>query len=82
MRTTKESLCLRRCLWEQVGELQKGKSKRSVAKLLGILAGGPSEVICRNEEHHENVVGAVNSDSSASGDSVHCSLNQNVYRRM
>jgi hypothetical protein len=40
----------------------------------------PFQVTYRNEEHHENVEGAGNMDSSATGDSAHLSLNQNVCR--
>jgi hypothetical protein len=58
------------------------RTKQTLSCLItGYLSWSPSEVICRNEEHHENVEGARNIDSSASGDSVHISLNQNVCRK-
>jgi hypothetical protein len=44
------------------------------------MSWAPSETTCRNEEHHENVEGAGNIDSSESGDSVHLSLNQYAGR--
>jgi hypothetical protein len=40
-----------------------------------------SDVTCRNEQHHENVEGSGNTDSSASGDSNHISFNQYVCRK-
>lgn len=42
------------------------------------LSWAPSEVGSRNDEHHENVEGAGNINSSASCESVYLSLSQNV----
>jgi hypothetical protein len=64
-------------LRKQDGEFQKDKGDVKLPNT-GHLSRAQSEVTRRNEENHENVEAAGNTDSSAaSGDSAHLSLIQN-----
>jgi hypothetical protein len=66
--------------------LESKKNFRRTTQILhcqitGHLSWAPSKVTCQNEQHHKNMEGAENIDSSASDDSSHLSQNPNVYRK-
>jgi hypothetical protein len=72
------------CVYGEASGIKKVSFRRIKqtlsCQITGHFCWAPSEVTCRNEKHHENVEETGNNDSSASGDSAHLSLNQNVCR--
>jgi hypothetical protein len=70
------------CVCEESCGSKKASFKRTKHTLnchvTGHLSWAPSDVTCRNEEHHENMEEAGKTDSSTSGDSAHLSLNHYV----
>jgi hypothetical protein len=59
---------------KQEGKFQKDKTNINLPNKW-VFGVGSIEATRRNEEHHENVDGAGNIDSSANGGSAHLSLN-------
>jgi hypothetical protein len=65
---------------EQVSGSKKVTMKRTNQmlnfRITGHMSWAPCKVICRNEEHHEDVQEAENIESSVNGDFAHHSLNK------